>query len=112
MRAESSGKSWLMMSKSSSRETALNMLVRSTKIAALDGESSLDWGETMNFSMESCMLLMMKSIPFGTPTAKLYGRRWSANLSFQCWAICVAMIRLIAVGIPMGLSFRSSSGSL
>lgn len=29
----------------------------------------------MNFSIESCIVLMMKSIPFGMPTAKLYGRR-------------------------------------
>ncbi len=66
----------------------------------------------MNFSMDSCILLIMKSIPFGTPTAKLYGSRCSANLSFQWLAMCVAMIRLIAVGILMGCSFLSSAGSL
>ncbi len=72
---DSSGKSLLMISNSSSRETALNMLVRSTKMAAHDGKSFLCCHAMMNFLMDSCMLLMMKSVSFGTPTAKLYGRR-------------------------------------
>ena len=58
----------------------------------------------MNLSIDSCMVLIMKSIPLGTPTAKLYGRRYSANLSFHCFAMCEAIIRRIAVGIPIGLS--------
>jgi hypothetical protein len=75
MSPDSSGKSLLMISKSSLHETALNMLVRSTKMAAPDGKLFLCCHANMNFFMNSCMLLMMKSIPFGTPTAKLYGRR-------------------------------------
>lgn len=69
VRGSNSGKSLLMMSNSSSRETALNMLVRSTKIAALDGVSWRCCGCSMNFSMDSCIVLMMKSMPFGIPTA-------------------------------------------
>ena len=65
----SSGKSVAIMSKSSARDTELNMLVRSTKIAAREGVCLCCCGWSMNFSMDSCMLLMMKSIPFGTPTA-------------------------------------------
>lgn len=60
-----------MMSNSSVRDTALNMLVRSTKIAALDGVKLFCCGELINFSIERCMDLMIKSIPFGMPTAKL-----------------------------------------
>ena len=75
MSPDSSGKSLLMISKSSLHETALNMLVRSTKMAACDGELFLCCCVMMILLMDSCMLLMMKSIPFGTPTAKLYGRR-------------------------------------
>ena len=67
----SSGKSVAIMSKSSARDTELNMLVRSTKIAALDGVRLFCCGELINFSIERCMDLMMKSIPFGMPTAKL-----------------------------------------
>ncbi len=72
---DSSGKSLLMISKSSLCETALNMLVRSTKMAVRDGTLFLCGCAMMIFLMDSCMLSMMKSIPFGTPTAKLYGRR-------------------------------------
>ena len=75
MSPDSFGKSLLMISKSSSREIALKMLVRSTKMAAPDGKLFLCCRAMMNFLMDSCMLLMMKSIPFGTHTAKLYGRR-------------------------------------
>ncbi len=75
MSPDSSGKYLLMISKSSSRETALNMLVRSTKMAARDDKLFLCCCVMMNYSMDSCVLLMMMSIPFGTPNAKLYGRR-------------------------------------
>ena len=108
----SSGKSVWMISKSSDRETELNMLVRSTNIAARVGVLLLCCGWVMKQSIESCILLMMKSIPLGTPTAQLYGSRCKANLSFQLVAMCVAMIRRIAEGMPIGQSFHSSVGSL
>lgn len=98
--------------KSSALETELNMLVRSTKMAVRDGSSSCCWGWMMKRSIDSCMLLIMKSIPLGTPTAKLYGSRCRANLSFQCMAMCEAMMRRIAEGIPIGRSLRGSLGSL
>ena len=69
VRGDSSGKSLLMMSNSSCRETELNILVRSMKMAALEGVSFRCCGLSMNFSMDSCMVLIMKSMPFGIPTA-------------------------------------------
>lgn len=60
-----------MMSNSSALETELNMFVRSTNTAALVGVVSFRSGWSMNRSMDRCILLMMKSIPFGIPTAKL-----------------------------------------
>ncbi len=75
MSPDSSEKSLLMRSKSSLHETALNMLVRSTKMTVHDGKLFLCCRAIMNFSTDSCMLLMTKSIPFGTLTAKLYWRR-------------------------------------
>lgn len=65
----SSGKSVLTMSKSSCLETELNMLVKSTKMAARLGCSLRCCGLSMNFSMDSCIVFIIKSIPFGTPTA-------------------------------------------
>lgn len=64
-----------MMSKSSARDTELNMFVRSTNMAARDGSVSFSSGCSIKRSIDNCILLMMKSIPLGTPTAKLYGRR-------------------------------------
>jgi len=66
----------------------------------------------MNLSIDSCIVLIMKSIPLGTPTAKLYGSKCRANLSFQCFAIWDAIILRIAVGIPIGLSLVLSVSSL
>ena len=67
----SSGKSHLMMSRSSSREMLLNMLMRSantaTLVGALGGMASS--GCWMYFSMESCIDLMMKFMPPSIPTA-------------------------------------------
>jgi len=65
----SSGKSVAIMSNSSAHDTELNMLMRSTKNAAWEGVCLCCCGWLMNFLMDSCMLLMMKSIPFGTPMA-------------------------------------------
>ena len=55
MRGANSGKSDLMMWKSSARDTELNMFVRSTKMAALVGVSFLLCGCVINRSIESCM---------------------------------------------------------
>lgn len=108
----SSGKCLLMMSNSSSRETLLNILVRSMKAAARDG--IFDWfcGAMINLSMESCIDLMMKSMPPLIPTAQLKGRRCSPNLSLRVMAMCEARMRRMAVGIPIGRSFDRFVGSL
>jgi hypothetical protein len=63
----------LMTSKSSLHETALNMLVRSTKMTSHDGKLFFCCCAMMNFLMDSCMLIMMKSIPFRTPTESCVG---------------------------------------
>lgn len=80
----SSGKSLAIMSKSSCRETELNIFVRSTKTAARVGDLFSCWGWSMNRSIDICIVFIMKSIPLGTPTAKLYGSKYRANLSFHC----------------------------
>lgn len=59
------------MLNNSAQETELIMLVRSTNIAALVGIVLLCCGWMMKQSIDSCMLLMMKLIPMGTPIAKL-----------------------------------------
>lgn len=66
---DNSGKCVLMMSKSSSRETRLNMFVRSMNNADREGVLFSDCGVMMCRSMESCIALMMKSIPPSMPTA-------------------------------------------
>ncbi len=75
MSPDSSGESLLMVSNSSLHETALNMLVVSTNIAACDGKLFLCCCVMMNILMDSCMLSMMKSILLRTLTAKLYWMR-------------------------------------
>lgn len=57
------------MSKSSSRDMLLNMLVRSMNAAARDGSFDCCCGLMMYFSMDSCIALMMKSMPPLMPTA-------------------------------------------
>ena len=47
----------------------------SVKMTALDGRCPSFWGPVMYFSMASWVVLMTKSWPFDTPTAKLCGRR-------------------------------------
>ena len=70
-----SGKLSCMVSINASHDTQLNMFLISVKKAALVGNcggvSSCGW--VVFFSLESCMVLMMKTIPPSTPTAKLYG---------------------------------------
>ena len=57
------------MSKSSSLETLLNILVRSRNTAAREGVFDHCCGLMMNLSMDNCIDLMMKSIPPLIPTA-------------------------------------------
>ena len=57
------------MSKSSSRDMLLNMLVRSMNAAARDGSFDCCCGLMMYFSMDSCIAFMMKSMPPLMPTA-------------------------------------------
>lgn len=69
MSGVSSGKCVCIMSKSSSLDTRLNIFVRSMKTAARVGEDPDFCGVMMNFSIESCIDFMMKSIPPSIPTA-------------------------------------------
>jgi hypothetical protein len=55
--------------KSSVCETELKILVRSAKIDDHDRSEFCFCGKLINFSMESCMVLMMKSMLLGVPTA-------------------------------------------
>ncbi len=45
------------------------------------GEGLFCCGQSIYFSIASCIALTTKSEPSGMPTAKLKGRRWVANLS-------------------------------
>ena len=58
-----------MTLKNASRETLLNWLVRSKKIAAREGRMSFDWGREIYFSTCNCIVFMMRFVPFGVPTA-------------------------------------------
>eukprot|EP00956_Cyclotella_meneghiniana_P042245 scaffold248398_cov36-Cyclotella_meneghiniana.AAC.1 len=51
------------------------------------------------------------SQPPWTPTAKLNGRRCYANSGVNCFKIAIAVMRLMADGIPSGRSLVLSSGS-
>ena len=101
-----------MMSKNSVLEMTLNMLVRSRNSAARVGSISAACLLVMYFSIARWIVLMMISLPLGIPTAKLYGRRYSASLALNTCATWRAIILLIAVGIPSGLSLVVSWGSL
>ena len=69
MRGSISGKESAMTLKKASRDTLLNWLVRSKKTPAREGKVFLDWGSVMYFSTSNCIVLMMKFVPFGVPTA-------------------------------------------
>ena len=101
-----------MTSKNSVLEMRLNMLVRSRNSAARVGSMPAACLLVIYFSIARWVVLMIMSLPLGTPTAKLYGRRCSANLALKTCAMCRAITLLIAVGIPMGLSLVTSVGSL
>ena len=60
-----------MTSNSLSRDTRLNIFLRSRNTAALEGAWSFDCGTMMCFLIDSCMALMMKSMPWWIPTAQL-----------------------------------------
>ncbi len=66
----------------------------------------------MNRLMESCIALMTKLLPFGMPTAKLYGWRCAKNLSRNVQATWLAMSFLMAVGVPREQSLEESLESL
>lgn len=66
---DSSGKYVLMMLNNSSCETRLNMFVRLMKSANCEGVLFSDCGAMMCCLMESCIALMMKSIPPLMPMA-------------------------------------------
>ena len=108
----SSGKWLCIMCVSSCRETLLNIFVKSANTAARVGVFEFCCGSWMYFSTDKDIALIIKSIPPLMPTAKLKGRRYCANLSFMVMAMCVASRRRMAVGIPMGRSFRRSFWSL
>ena len=66
----------------------------------------------MNFSIDSCIILITKSIPPSTPTAKLMVSSRCAKRVMVFWATCDAMMRRREDGIPRGHSLVRSSGFL
>ncbi len=64
-----SGKDVAITLKKAWRETLLNWLVRLKKMAAWDGRLLVDWGKVMNFLTWSCMVVIMRLLPLGVPTA-------------------------------------------
>ena len=52
-----------------SQEMLLNWFVRSKKTAVRVGRMPFDLGRKMYFSTYSCIVLMMRFVPFGVPTA-------------------------------------------
>ena len=66
---KSSGKFVAITFVNSSRDTLLNWFVRSKKIAARVGDFPDCCGWSMYFSIASCIALITKSDPSGTPTA-------------------------------------------
>ena len=52
-------------------DTRLNISLRSRNTAALEGAWSFDCGTMMYFLTDSCMALMVKSIPWWTSIAQL-----------------------------------------
>ncbi len=69
VRGINSGKLVFMISNSSSRDTWLNIFVRSMNSAARVGSLWFFCGVLMWRSIDSCMDLMMTSMPPLTPTA-------------------------------------------
>ena len=69
VRGVSSGKFVSMMLNSSSRDTLLNMFVRSANTAARVGRLFCVCGVIMCFSIDNCIAFMMKSIPPLMPMA-------------------------------------------
>ena len=51
-----------MTLKNSSQDTLLNWLVRSKKMAAREGRVLVRWGVWMNFSMESCRIVVGEKV--------------------------------------------------
>ena len=109
------GKLLRMVSINASRKTQLNIfLMSSTKKATLVGNYGgvCSCGWVMHLSIESCMVLMMKSIPLSISTAKLYGRSLCTKQVMVCLAMQDRMIRRRADSIPSRRSLVGSSMSL
>jgi len=64
-----SGNESAMTLKNASWETLLNWLVRSKKTATREGGMPVDWGREIYFSTCSCIVLIIRCVPFGVPTA-------------------------------------------
>jgi len=69
VRGSISGKESVMTLKKASLDTLLSWLVRSRKTPAHEGGVFLDWESVIYFSTANCIVLMMKFVPFGVPTA-------------------------------------------
>ena len=69
VRVRKSGKESVMTLKNASWEALLNWLVSSKKTAAREGRVPVDWGREIYFSTCNCIVLMMRFVPFGVPTA-------------------------------------------
>ena len=65
----------------------------------------------MYFSTPFLIVCITMSQPPWTPTAKLNGRRCCANSGVNCFKIAIAVMRLMADGMPSGRSLVLSSGS-
>ena len=65
----------------------------------------------MYFSTPFLIVCITMSQPPWTPTAKLNGKRCCANCGVNCFNIAIAVMRLIADGMPSGRSLVLSSGS-
>ncbi len=86
--------------------------MRLKKTAAQDGRLLVDWGKVMYFLTWSCMVVIMRLLPLGVPTAQLNGSMFRENFFLKVWATWRAIRRRIAVGIPSGWSFVLLAGPL
>lgn len=102
---------FLMRKMSFSREMLLNIFLMSKDTSARDGRHCLCCGCVMYFSTPFLIVCMTMSQPPWTPTAKLKGSRCCANSGVNCFNMAIAVIRLMAEGMPSGRSLVLSSGS-
>jgi len=110
----SSGNEFEITSRSFCLETALNMFLMSKDISAREGRMFLslaDSGSDMYFSTPSRMVEVMMSMPPLTPMAKLVGSIWRAKVLRYFDIMPIAVMRLMADGIPRGRSLEISVSS-